>query len=98
MLAEFSIYPLDDAHLSKDIARVVDLLDNSGLNYRLGPTSTSIEGDWDDVLGVIRQCHQIVADAGHSRVVTNIMVDDRRDGGHSLQAAVARVEQHRTAL
>ena len=98
MLAEFSIYPLDDAHLSEDIARVVDVLDDSRLNYCLGPMATSIEGEWDDILGAIRRCHEAVADAGHARVVTNIMIDDRRDGGLSLHQAVARMEQHRTAM
>lgn len=98
MLAEFSIYPLDDGHLSEDLARVVDLLDECGLNYRLGPMGTSIEGEWDEVLSAIHRCHRTVAEAGHSRVVTNIMIDDRRDGGHSLHQAVARVEQHRAAL
>ena len=98
MLAKFSIYPLDDAHLSEDIARVVDVMDDNGLNYGLGPMANSIEGEWDDVLGAIRRCHEAVADAGHARVVTNIMIDDRRDGGLSLHQAVARMEQHRTAM
>jgi uncharacterized protein (TIGR00106 family) len=95
MLAEFSICPLDDAHLSEDIARVVDLLDECRLYYRLGPPGASIEGEWDKVLRAIRRCHEVVADTGHARVVTNIMIDDCRDGGLSLHEAVARVEQPR---
>lgn len=94
MLAEFSIYPMDGEHFSQDVAKVVDVLEKAGLDYRLGPMSTSIEGDLDRILDVVKGCHQAVAEGGRSRVVTNIMIDDHKADSHSLGSAVARVEQH----
>ncbi len=92
MLAEFSIIPLDETHLSRDVARVVEALEQSQVEYRLGPMSTSLEGDWDQVLDAIRAAHQAVAE-NHARVITTITIDDRRDGQHHLDEMIARVEQ-----
>jgi Thiamine-binding protein len=57
MLAQFSIYPTDTTHMSRDIAQLLDILDKTGIEYRLGPMATSIEGDWEHVMDAIRQCH-----------------------------------------
>jgi uncharacterized protein (TIGR00106 family) len=94
MLAEFSIYPLDGEHMSQDVARVVAVVAQSGLDYQLSPMSTSLEGELDQVLDVIKRCHEAVAEGGRSRVVTQITLDDHGGASHSLREAVARVEQH----
>lgn len=94
MLAEFSINPTDATHISTDVAKIVEVLEQSGLTYRLGPMSTSIEGDWEQVMDAIHRCHQVVADGGHGRLITNIVIDDRKEGPHSLEEAVRRVEEH----
>lgn len=93
MLAEFSVYPMDAAHISKDVARMVEILESSGLEYRLGPMGTSVEGDWPAVMQVIQRCHQ-AAVQGHARVITNIVIDDRKEGGHHLDEMIASVEEH----
>lgn len=93
MLAEFSIYPIGDEHMSEEVARVVEILEQSGLDYRLGPMGTSIEGDLDVVMETVKQCHRAVADESHARVVTHLVIDDHKQASHSLGEAVARVEQ-----
>jgi uncharacterized protein YqgV (UPF0045/DUF77 family) len=45
MLAEFSIYPLQTEHMSKDVAKVIETLESSGVHYHLGPMSTTVEGN-----------------------------------------------------
>jgi uncharacterized protein (TIGR00106 family) len=92
MLAEFSIFPLDETHLSGDVAKVIEALEGAGLEYRLGPMGTSVEGDWDDVMAAVKTCHEAVAET-HSRVITTITIDDRREGEHHLDEMVASVEQ-----
>jgi uncharacterized protein (TIGR00106 family) len=93
MLFEFSIYPVDTSHFSTDIAEVVAILNKSGLTYRLGPMSTSIEGDWDDVMGAIRLCHEALG-RRHSRLISSITIDDRRGQGHSLDEMIDAVRAH----
>ena len=92
MLAEFSIYPLDSVHLSGDVAKVVQALEEAGVSYRIGPLSTSIEGNLDEILSAIRRCHEAVA-ADHERVITTITIDDRRNAPRHLDEMVQRVEE-----
>jgi uncharacterized protein YqgV (UPF0045/DUF77 family) len=76
MIAEFSIYPTDGAQ-DKEQAWIADELETSGMPYRLGPMSTCVEGDWDDVMAAIRRCHQAVAER-HDRVVTTVVIDAQK--------------------
>jgi uncharacterized protein (TIGR00106 family) len=92
MLVQFSIYPMQAEHLSKDLARVIESLEATGLDYRLGPMSTAVEGDWDRVLAAIRRCHEAVAQS-HDRVITTIVIDERKHQPHHLAEMVASVEQ-----
>jgi uncharacterized protein (TIGR00106 family) len=92
MLAEFSIYPMNTEHMSKDVAKVIETLQATGLEYRLGPLGTCIEGDLEQVLAAVRRCHQAVA-SDHERVITTIVIDDRKNKPHHLSDMVTSVEQ-----
>ena len=93
MIAEFSINPMDSTHISKDLAFLVEILEESGRSYRLGPMGTCVEGDWDQVMDVVRRCHLAMA-GRHERVVTNIFIDDRKSHPHTLADMVKSVEEH----
>lgn len=80
MLAEIEIVPIgtQDASLSSLLAEVAKLIDQSGLDYRVGPMGTVVEGDWDRALALAKRCHQAML--GKSvRVMTTIRIDDRTD-------------------
>ena len=50
MLAFFSLYPLDKGEsLSKYVARSLDIIDNSGLDYQLTSMGTMVEGEPDEI-------------------------------------------------
>lgn len=91
MLAQFSIYPMQAAHMSKDLARVISILEETGLEYRLEPMGTCIEGKLEEVLTAIQRCHQALA-CNHDRVVTSIVLDDSKAHPHHLTEMVASVE------
>ena len=90
MIAEFSIYPMNAER--PDVAQVIETLRATGLNYRLGPMGTCLEGDGEDVLAAVRRCHETVA-ANHDRVITTIVIDDRKNRPHHLGDMVTSVEQ-----
>jgi uncharacterized protein (TIGR00106 family) len=92
MLAQFSIYPMQTEHMSKDVATVIETLESTGLDYHLGPMSTAVEGGWEQVLAAIQRCHQAVA-KDHARVITTIVIDDRKHQPHHLAEMVSSVEQ-----
>jgi len=76
MVAEFAIYPMGESHYSKIIAEVVQEIKNSGLEFRLGPMGTSIEGEADELFHVIQKCFQLV-DKSHDRVIMQATFDNK---------------------
>ena len=80
MLAELEIVPIgtQSPSLSSLLAEVAKLIDQSGLDYRVGAMGTVVEGDWDRIMTLAKQCHQAVL-ASTSRVMTTIRIDDRKD-------------------
>ena len=93
VLAEFSVVPLGQgASVSPAVASAVRIVVESGIAYKATPMGTILEGDWDAVFGVIRQCHQeVMKDA--ERVITSITIDDRRGKDERLEKKLASVEQ-----
>ena len=80
MLAELEILPIGtgSASVSDILAEVAKLIDQSRLDYRVGPMGTVIEGDWDQLMLLAKRCHQAVLQST-SRVMTTIRIDDRKD-------------------
>ncbi|MFH1811686.1 MAG: MTH1187 family thiamine-binding protein [Pseudomonadota bacterium] len=93
ILAEFSIAPLDAGEsLSEQVAEALDIVDRSGVAYRLNPMGTVLEGEWSEVFGIIERCYQAMRQ--HSRRVSiAIKVDAREGASGRLDAKVAAVEQ-----
>jgi len=77
MLVQFSIVPLGTGEsVSQSVAEVIRIVDESGLPYRTNPMGTVVEGEWDEVITLIRKCHE-EALMNASRVLTSISIDDR---------------------
>lgn len=93
VVAEFSITPIGKGvSVGEYVARAVDLVDRSGLPYRLNPMGTVVEGPLDEILALIAQCHKAVAE-DCERVSTVIKIDDRKGATGRLDAKVADVEK-----
>jgi uncharacterized protein (TIGR00106 family) len=92
MLFELSIVPLgSSSSLSDDLAEILKIIDDSGLPYLLGPTATCIEGEWDEVMDLVRACHE-QARKGSSHVITTIKIGDEAGVKNKLVDNVASVE------
>ena len=93
LLAEISIWPMDKGEsVGKYVARVLDVIDRSGLPYKLGPLGTCIEGEWDEVMHVFKQCHEVLA-ADCNRIARTIKMDWRKGYSGSIEAKVKSVEE-----
>ncbi len=93
MLLELSAIPLGRGRsISADIADVVKIIDASGLDYRLTATGTIIEGSWDQVMSVAKQCHSEMR-RKTDRVITLMKVDDYEERSGRLTAATQSVER-----
>jgi uncharacterized protein (TIGR00106 family) len=93
MLVELSIIPLGrDTHLSDEIAEVLEIVDASGLPYQLTPSATCIEGEWDEVMALVRSCHARARDLS-PHVITTIKIEDDGKLRDKLTRNVASVEE-----
>jgi uncharacterized protein (TIGR00106 family) len=93
MLAEFSVVPIGkDVSLSRYVAKSLDLIDKSGLSYRINPMGTVVEGSWEEVMGLIKKCHDTLLEDSE-RLLTTIKIDDRKGVTNALEKKVKSVEE-----
>ncbi len=91
MLFQLNIIPLGTGeHMSGHIAEAVRTIRDSGLAYRLTPTGTCIEGEWERVMEVIRECHRNVRGTV-KHVITEIRIEDDEGATDQLDANVRSV-------
>jgi uncharacterized protein (TIGR00106 family) len=96
VLAAFSITPLGAGEsVSAAVAAAVRLVRESGLPNETNAMFTNVEGEWDEVMGLIRACVDEVAKVA-PRVSLVIKVDHRPGTEDALHAKVAKVEAHLT--
>lgn len=79
-VAEFSVIPLVDGSLRTYVKAAVAVVESSGLRHEVGAMGTTVEGDFDELIEVIKRAHQAVLNAGAARIVTSIKIDDRPAG------------------
>jgi uncharacterized protein (TIGR00106 family) len=93
MLAAFSITPLGVGDSVGDaVAGAVRLVRESGLPNETNAMFTNVEGDWDEVMGLIKSCVDEVSQ-GSTRVSLVIKVDHRPGTDGALRAKVDAVEE-----
>lgn len=95
MLVAFSIAPMspdDSGSVSAAVAEAVRIVRSSGLPHETNAMFTNIEGEWDDVMAVVKRCVDVLA-AEHPRVSLVLKADIRRDHTDQLTAKVDRVNR-----
>ena len=56
-ILELSVIPLDNnTRISRFVARTISIIKQCGLPYQLGALSACIEGEWDQLMSVAKQC------------------------------------------
>ena len=92
MIAIVSVFPFGKGEsMGAIVAEAVDEADKSGLDYRLTAMGTIIEGEWDDVLKLIKRMRDRVAKRS-PRVYLTIAIDDRKDKRRRLESKLKSVE------
>ena len=96
MLVAFSISPTaadDTGGVSAAVAEAVRVVRESGLPCETNAMFTNIEGEWDEVMAVVKKAVEVVA-ASSPRVGLVLKADIRPGFEGQLTAKVQRVEQH----
>ena len=96
MLVAFSISPTaadETGGVSEAVAEAVRVVRASGLPCETNAMFTNVEGEWDEVMAVIKRAVDVVA-ASSPRVGLVLKADIRPGFEGQLAAKVERVEQH----
>ena len=94
MIAAFSVTPLGIGDsVSASVADAVRLVRESGLPNETNAMFTNVEGDWDEVMALLKSCVDAVA-ASAPRVSVVVKIDHRPGVIDGLHSKVAAVEAH----
>ena len=93
VLLEFAMAPRGVGEsLSPYVARILDVIDRSGLAYQLTPMGTIIEGEWSEVMGVVTDCFKAL-ETDCPRISSQIKIDYRQGTTRRMKSKVEAVEK-----
>ena len=79
-----AIQSLPKADNNEELIRIVDeviaYIKSTGLNYYVGPFETTIEGDYDELMDIVKECQHIAVRAGAPSVAAYIKVSYHPEG------------------
>jgi uncharacterized protein (TIGR00106 family) len=91
-LMEFSIFPLDKGpSLSPYVARVLSIVDKSGLDYRFNPMGTVVEGDWQDLQNLLTACLRDL-ESDSERINIQVKFDHRKGISGAIDSKIKSVQ------
>jgi uncharacterized protein (TIGR00106 family) len=94
MIAAFSITPLGAGDsVGGQVAEAVRLVRESGLPNETNAMFTNVEGEWDEVMALLKACVDAVAEAA-PRVSVVVKIDHRPGHPGGLTTKVESVERH----
>lgn len=93
-LVEFSMFPTDKGEsVSPYVSRIIDMIDKSGVPYKLTPMGTVFETEtMEEALDIINRAYkQLEPDC--NRVYTVIKMDIRKGAHNRIEGKVKSVEE-----
>ena len=84
MNASVAIQVLPKVNSDEEVIRIVDeviaYIKSTDLNYFVGPCETSIEGDYDELMDIVKECQKIAVRAGAKSVSAYVKINYRPEG------------------
>jgi len=72
VVEEQRLYPVVD--------KVIELIKQSGVKYIVGPSETTMEGELDELMEIVKKAQDVCIKEGASRVISVVMIDYKPDG------------------
>lgn len=78
--------------VSSYVTECQKIISKAGLTHTLHAYGTNIEGDWDAVFAVVKECHEKIHAIGAPRISTTIKAGTRSDREQSMNDKVESVQ------
>jgi len=92
VIIDFSIFPIGkEESVSKYASRAVQIIKESGLPHHIGPMGTAIEGEWDEVIAVVKSCMEDLK-KDCNRLYMTMKVDCRQGESGRMEKKVKKVK------
>ena len=97
VLLEFSMFPTSDdcrdgASVSKQVSKIIDMIDKSGIPYKLTPMGTVIEtSTMKEALDIIEKAYEQLSEC--ERVYSSLKFDIRKNSSNRLKTKIKSVEK-----
>jgi uncharacterized protein (TIGR00106 family) len=92
-IADICVIPIGiGTSVSKEVTACERVFAEAGLRTRLHAYGTNVEGEWDDVMGAVKRCHEVLHSMGVVRISTNIRIGTRTDRDQSMEDKIRSVE------
>ncbi len=69
-----------EEELYQVVDKVIAYIDSCGVKYEVGPMETTMEGELDDLLLIVKKAQEICLEEGASRVVSLVKIDYKKTG------------------
>ncbi len=69
-----------DERVIEVVDAVIAYIKSTGLNFFVGPCETSIEGDYDELMEIVKKCQLIAIEAGAKSVSAYVKINYRPEG------------------
>ena len=92
---QINVLPLGSgsASVGEFVAAIITSLEREGVEYKLTDMGTVVEGAVGDLLKLAGRIHETPFQMGEKRVITQIVIDDRRDKIVAIGDKVSSVER-----
>ena len=93
MLIDFTIIPLGvGVSLSQYVACCHEIFEKRNMTSTLHANGTNLEGEWDEVMGAIKECHELIHQGGVPRIASIIKVGTRTDREQTMNDKIKSVK------
>ncbi len=70
-----------DGEVIRIVDEVIDYIKSTGLNYYVGPCETAIEGEYEELMEIVKNCQLIAVKAGCPKVSAYVKISFAPEGG-----------------
>jgi uncharacterized protein (TIGR00106 family) len=75
------------------IAVCEKILRKAGLKTKLHAYGTNIEGEWDDCMQAVKECHEALHEMGVPRISSTLRLGTRVDRTQTMEDKISSVEE-----